>query len=100
MHVTGILTQVIAHLISSTISVFITLRADSISCLVIRSSRSVITGEGDRGETGRVGSRCEGLCFGTGLFVGVDLVERGTGELSWELGDLLGVVGVDTLDGL
>ena len=92
--------KVIAHLISSTISVFITLRADSISCLVIRSSRSVITGEGDRGETGRVGNRCEGLCFGAGLFVGVDLVERGTGELWWELGDLLGVVGVDTLDGL
>ena len=47
-----------------------------------------------------MGSRCEGLCFGTGLLVGVDLVERGTGELCWELGDLLGVVGVDTLDGL
>ena len=47
-----------------------------------------------------MGSRCEGLCLGTGLLVGVDLVERGTGELCWELGDLLGVVGVDALDGL
>ena len=35
-------------------------------------------GEGDRGETGMEGQRCEGLCFGTGLLVGVDLVERGT----------------------
>ena len=35
-------------------------------------------GEGDRGERGMEGQRCEGLCFGTGLFVGVDLVERGT----------------------
>ena len=67
---------------------------------MIRSSRSVITGEGDRGETGMEGQRCEGLCFGTGLLVGVDLVERGTGELCWELGDLLGVVGMDAFDGL
>ena len=35
-------------------------------------------GEGDRGERGMEGQRCEGLCFGTGLLVGVDLVERGT----------------------
>ena len=47
-----------------------------------------------------MGKRCEGLCFGAGLLVGVDLVERGTGELWWELGDLLGVVGVDAFDGL
>ena len=31
-----------------------------------------------RGGIGREGQRCEGLCFGAGLFVGVDLVERGT----------------------
>ena len=44
--------------------------------------RAVGRGEGDRGERGMEGQRCEGLCFGAGLLVGVDLVERGTPQLS------------------